>query len=207
MTSLRELALLLIVDLERFDEARTLAIFENLACAARPGTLAIDLRDHQRSGRFLLDFGERLAAIARSHGQGLVINERLDLALCLDADGVHLREDSVPSARARSLVGPGLLVRACHRVEDVASVDADIVLLSPIAAARKGNPALGLGALSEARRQLDGVSGKRLFALGGIDATNAEACLRAGASGVAAISSVFAAKDPTLLPRALGILR
>jgi thiamine-phosphate pyrophosphorylase len=208
MGALAGLKLLVITELDRFDEALTLRIWTELARAAEPGSLAVDLRDHRRGARRLLDLGQRLRDVARDHGQALVVNERLDLALCLGADGIHLGEHGVATARARQLIGETPVVRACHRLEDVAGVDADIALFSPILAARKGNPALGLTALTAAQGLLaKASSARRLFALGGIDATNAGACRRAGASGVAAISGVFAAPDPASLLAALGILR
>lgn len=208
MVGRARLRLLAITELDRFDAALTLRVWTELARAAEPGSVAIDLRDRRRGARELLDFGERLREVAGQHGQALIVNERLDLALCLDADGVHLGEQGVATARARRIIGARPVVRACHRLNDLASLDADVALLSPILAARKGNPALGLAALTEARRRLVAAGSPcQLFALGGIDSTNAEACRRAGASGVAAISGVFAAAEPAPLLAALGILR
>lgn len=202
------LRLIVVTDCERRGERAVLEKWQRVADAARPGSVAIDLRERSLSTRALLSIGQRLVATARAAGQLVIVNDRLDLALLLGADGVHLGEASLDSARARSLLPDAFVVRACHRPEAVAEVDCDLVLLSPILAERKGNPALGTDGLSAAAARLSGIpNAPRLIALGGIDATGASACLAAGADGVAAISSVFDAEDPLPLLHALGAVR
>lgn len=138
----------------------------------------------------------------------MIVNDRLDLAQLLAADGVHLGEGGVETARARGLFASAFVVRACHVPERVAEVDADIVLLSPILAERKGNLPLGVVGLATAAARLCAVNrASKLFALGGVDAEGAARCLAAGASGVAAIAGVFADESPLPLLRALGIER
>lgn len=205
MSAAQDLRLIAITDAQRFGEAVVLERWQALAQAAAPGTVAIDLREPGLSARALLSFGERLVEVAQRCSQLFLVNDRVDVALALGADGVHLREGSVDATQVRRLLGRPLIVRACHAVERVAEVDADIVLLSPILQARKGNPALGLAALGEAFARLR--VGRRLFALGGVEAENAPACLGAGAAGVAAITGVFSAVDQRPLLRALNIAR
>jgi thiamine-phosphate pyrophosphorylase len=202
------LRLLVLSDAARFGERRVLESWRRIAHAAEPGSLAIDLRERELSTRAMLSFGERLVAIARAARQLFVVNDRLDLALLLGADGIHLRETSVDTPRARGLVPGAFVVRACHRPRLVRGVDCDIVLLSPVLVERKGNPALGREGISAAAALLPASQrGPRLFALGGVDARGASDCLAAGAAGVAAISSVFEADDPSPLLRALAVLR
>ncbi|HEY4156930.1 MAG TPA: thiamine phosphate synthase, partial [Polyangiaceae bacterium] len=109
---------------------------------------------------------------------------------------------------ARSLVGERrLLSRACHDPERVADHACDLVVLSPIVAARKGNAPLGVEALARARRRLAlAPQPPLLFALGGVSAETAAACLRAGADGVAVIGAALA-DDPLPLLLAIGIER
>lgn len=151
---------------------------------------AVQLRDPGFSSHALADLGVRLRAVTRSLGASLIVNDRLDLALALGADGVHLGRRSVSIADARALLGPSAWISvACHDVDDViraATEGADAVTLSPIfASPGKGTP-LGLGALQAARSAL---SGRRiaLVALGGVDLANAPSCFAAGADGVASI--------------------
>jgi thiamine-phosphate pyrophosphorylase len=202
------LRLLAMTDLDRLDAASSVDRFEALTRAAIPGSVAIELRDRRRPIPELLTLGQRLRTMTRESGQLFVVNDRLDLALLLEADGVHLGEASVRTRDARSLIGGRFVIRACHRPERCAETDAEIVLLSPICEARKGNRALGLEALGEARKALQSSgSSAQLFALGGVDAARASACMAAGAAGVAAIDSILCRGEGEPLLRALGIQR
>ena len=180
---------------------------ERALALARPAMVMVQLRDTALSVRRRLALGERLLAICRRHGQLLVVNDRVDLAVLLGADGVHLGEASIASEDARKLLSPGAWIsRACHAPSEVAHTDADAALLSPIAAPRKGRAALGLAALSEARARR-GSASPLLYALGGIDAESAARCVARGAAGVAVIGAVLDGRDPEPLVRALGIVR
>lgn len=200
--------LVAITDFDRVPVERLLQRAERLARAARPGTVAFQLRDRTRPARFVLSVGRELHRIARRHDQWSIVNDRLDLALLLDADAVHLGEGSVETQDARQLVGSRPIYRACHEPERAGTIDADAIVLSPIVAPRKGAPALGLAALARARAAMERAGRpQRLFALGGVDAESAAACLAAGADGVAAIGAAFDADDPTPLLNALTIVR
>jgi thiamine-phosphate pyrophosphorylase len=165
----------------------------------------IQLRDRELSARRRLALGADLSALCRKYEQLFAVNDRLDLALLLDADGVHLGEGSVMPQDARALIGGRFISRACHALDDTAPRGADAIVLSPILAPRKGRPALGLGALAAARRAAG--HAVLLYALGGIDALGARRCLEAGADGVAVIGAVLDVPDPTPLLEALGVLR
>lgn len=154
------------------------------AVASAPG-FAVQLRDPELPARALLALGARL----REAGARLIVNDRLDLALALRAEGVHLGRRSVSVADARALLGPGVWICvACHDRDDAlraADAGADAVTLSPIfASPGKGRP-LGLAALRALSVALP--PRLRILALGGIDEGNAAACLAAGAHGVALI--------------------
>jgi thiamine-phosphate pyrophosphorylase len=210
VSAVQALRLIAITDCERFGDQALLERWERLAASAVPGSTAVDLRERSLAGRALLSLGQRLADVAARFGQLLIVNDRLDVAALLSADGVHLGENAVETARARDLLTSpsAFVVRACHEPLRVDDVDADIVLLSPILAERKGNPALGLTALRAAADALRATrDAPKLFALGGVDAEGAARCLAAGAQGVAAIASAFAEATPLPLLRALGIER
>lgn len=205
---LRRVVLVAITDLARVPPALSLDRAARMASAAEPGTVAFQLRDRDLGARELLAFGARLRDVARAGQQGFVVNDRLDLALLLDADAVHLGEQSVESSAARRLLGHLPICRACHDPERVTDLDADLVVLSPILESRKGRPPLGLSVLADVRARLDRAqTGQRLFALGGVDAGSARACLEAGAHGVAAIGAAFAEPSPEPLLAALAIAR
>src|SRR5947207_2584141 len=96
--------LVAITDLSVLPPDAMLARLSRLAQSARSGTLALLLRDHAASGKQRLRFGEELRAIAREQGQELWVADRLDLALLLEADAVHLGEASVSAAVARKVL-------------------------------------------------------------------------------------------------------
>ena len=186
----------------------TLERFRELARLARPGSVVLQLRDLELPARERLSFGARLLEVARESGQLFVVNDRVDLAVLLGADGVHLGEAAIETEEARRLFGRAAFVsRACHDISRVAVLDADAVLLSPVAQARKGREALGFDALRRARQLLGTETRPALFALGGITAENARACRDAGADGVAMIGGVFAPGALERLVRALDLAR
>jgi thiamine-phosphate pyrophosphorylase len=196
-----------VTDRQRATAEATLERFARLGQAARPGSVAFQLRDGELSARERLHFGRALRAVARATEQLVLVNDRLDLAVLLEADGVHLGEAGVATAEARRLLGERAFVsRACHDVSRVGSDDADAVLLSPVFEARKGRPALGIGALEAALEARGGRGAPAVFALGGVTAENAATCLAAGADGVAAIGAVLHGELDALV-RALHIER
>ena len=211
MTSKQAPRLVAITDLSLLDPPTLLSRLRHLAEAAQPGSVALLLRDHGASGRERLALGRELASIARGTGQALWVADRLDLALLLEADGLHLGEASVSTSTARRLWGAERwLSRAWHgrpdEPRDAAALDGvNALLVSPLLAERKGRPPLGLAALARFREQLAAhTSAIALYALGGVTSENAAACLTAGATGIAAIGAALA-PEPGALLVALGI--
>lgn len=200
--------LVAISDRRTADAETTLERFGELGRLARPASVVFQLRDLELSARERFAFGEALRGVARATGQLFVVNDRVDLAVLLAADGVHLGENGVDTRDARRLLGAGAFVsRACHDPSVVVSIDADAALLSPILEPRKGRPALGLDALGRARVEMSARgSSLALYALGGVSAGNARDCVDAGADGVAAIGAVLRGEGRALV-RALGIER
>jgi thiamine-phosphate pyrophosphorylase len=167
-------------------------------------SVGIQIRDKSRPGGAVLALAERLRGVCGEFGAPLYVNDRIDVALSIGADGVHLGGDSVHVGDARRLLGPRAFVSiAAHRVEDVADADtsgATAAFVSPIfETPAKGTPR-GPGLLAEARAHARTL---RLYALGGVDPGNAPACMTAGADGVAVIRAVWHAADPGTAARAL----
>jgi thiamine-phosphate pyrophosphorylase len=208
-------AIIAITDTERGSFERWLAQLELLLALAASDCVLVMLRDRQLSARERMNLGQRLRALTRQHGQWLSVNDRLDLAVLLDADAVHLSEGSVAARDARAFArGRGRsfwISRAAHDPEDAAQADADAVLLSPIAEARKGRPPLGTAGIEAARaareRRASEQGACALYALGGIGANNAAACVQAGADGVALIGALLEPGAPRALVDQLGVRR
>lgn len=179
-----------------------------LVAQARPGSVLVQLRDRQLPARERLDLGRHLAQLARAHGQHFAVNDALDLVRLLTASALHLGERGVDTADARRVVGSVWISRACHEPRAAGLLDADAVLLSPVFAARKGAPALGVQglrlALQYARSRPKPVL---VYALGGVTPEHAQQALQAGADGVAAVGAALADSTQLALLDALAIRR
>lgn len=179
--------------------------------AARPGSVAVQLRDKHLSTRRRIDLGLALADACRSSGQYLVVNERVDVAVLLGADGLHLPESSLTPGEVRSLAPQLWLSAACHGTSPKGALDVDAWLLSPVVSPRKGRPALGAGGLAELCARLGAMARGRaapaVYALGGVDAESAQACLAHGAAGVAVIGAALDGRAIEPLLAALDIAR
>ena len=134
-----------------------------------------------------------------------IVNDRCDLALAVEADGVHLGQDDLPLPLARSLMGPDRLIGiSTHREADVQSATvegADYLGFGPIfstASKRDHEPMVGL----EGLRRIRTLTRRPIFAIGGITADNVAAVVAAGADGVAVISALAQASDVAAAVRA-----
>lgn len=210
--------LIAITDTTRAGVPALLDAIERLARAARPGSVLLQLRDRELPLAERRALGERLQASTRRHGQALVVNDRLDLAVLLEADGVHLGEASVSVADARAFgarQGRAWFVSvARHEPSAAPMTDADAVLLSPIVEARKGRAPLGVAGVTAAVSACAGrgspsgqVPAPRLYALGGVTRREVPALLAAGADGVAVIGELFEPGGAEELIAALDIAR
>lgn len=192
--------LVAITDLTRCAGAALTARVEAMAAAVPPGALAVQLRAKHLGGAALYAAAVELRAVTRAAGAALWVNDRLDVALAVDADGVHLPEAGMPVAAARA-AAPGLAIGVSRHRADVGD-DVALVQLGPIWAtpskAGMGTP-LGLAALTAARPRVPGL----LVAVGGVgDAPRAAAAIGAGADAVAAIRAWWDADDPAAVAAA-----
>ncbi len=156
------------------------------------GTAAVLLREKDLGARALHELALACRAVCDRRGAKLFLSDRADVAIAAGAAGVHLTGGSIDPADVRTL-SPRLLVGAsCHTEAEIAArSDADFALYSPIFPSPGKGPAIGLDALRSAA-----ACGLPLFALGGVDAANAAACIEAGAHGIAGIRGWLAAPDP-----------
>lgn len=189
--------LIVITDFTRFEPTLAVPRIARLLGEAAAGTVLLQLREHAMPVRKRLELGRELSLLARDAGQLFGVNDRIDLALLLEADALHLGERSVEVADARALVPRIWISRAVHAPDDLAPRGADALVLSPIFEARHGRPPLGLDALR----------GPNVYALGGVSSENAAACLAAGAAGVAVVGAALGSDDPRPLLEGLGIRR
>ncbi len=192
-----DFSLYLITDRHQLPAGRTL--FETVEQALKGGVRAVQLREKDLSARELLELALPLRELTRRYQARLLVNDRIDVALAAEADGVHLGRQSLPVAAARRLLGAGrLLGVSTHAPEEIAAAreaGADFVTFGPVyfTPSKAGfGPPQGLERLREACRQ----ASLPVFALGGIGADQAAEVLAEGAAGIAVISAILTAPSP-----------
>lgn len=187
------------------------------ACAGRPlervvreaaagGASWVQLREKRASTRAFVEAARVLQEILDPLGVPLIINDRVDVALAVGAAGVHLGQADLPSRIARELLGPealvGLSVETWEDAEAAQELEVDYLGVSPIFPTPTKTDTRGAWGL-EGLAQLRAFSRHRLVAIGGLNAANAAAAIRAGADAVAVVSAVCSAPDPGRAAREL----
>jgi len=170
------------------------------------GATVIQLRDKIASTRVLIEEGLALRALTRERGALLIVNDRVDVALAVEADGAHVGQDDMPAGLARLLLGPdrilGVSAVNMEEAEEASAGGADYLGVGPIFPSlgkTDAGPATGVELLTELARRYT----TPLVAIGGITAENATEVVRAGACGVAVITAVVYAEDITAASRQL----
>lgn len=167
--------------------------------ALRGGVRAVQLREKDLSSCDLYHLACRMRELTARYGARLLINDRLDIAMAVGADGVHLGGKSMPLPRVREVAGRGMLIGfSCHGLEDAENArkgGADFITFGPVyftpSKAPYGEPA-GPRLLEEAARLL----AIPVFALGGISREKVSEVMGLGVHGIALISAILAADDP-----------
>lgn len=169
------------------------------------GGRLVQFREKEWPSRRCLPLLEDLRRRAREAGLAFVVNDRLDLALAVEADGFHVGHDDLPAPIARRLLPPSMFLGvSTHSLEQAREAEqegADYVAVGSIypTATKPEFQLVGLGLLRAIRRQVTAP----LVAIGGITADNAAEVIEAGADGVAVISAVCGASDPAAATRLL----
>lgn len=197
-----------ITDAEKYPDF--VAQSETLCAGAKEGSVAIVLREYGAPGRRLCEWAYELRETTARFRQKLFIADRVDLAELVGADGVHL-----PSAGfAPQQVPPDselAVSRSGHNLEKLSDADwnrLSAVWISPVAAPKKGREELGETGLREkAERVKRRAPHVDVYALGGVTGAHVFGCLRAGASGVAAIGAVWGGEERRALLNSLHIER
>ncbi|MFH2128582.1 MAG: thiamine phosphate synthase [Pseudomonadota bacterium] len=163
------------------------------------GAGVIQFRQKQGSTRQMIETARHMLAICRRHQAKLIINDRLDVALAAEADGVHLGQDDFPLAQAREILGPDKIIGgSASSVEEAALCRAggvDYIGLGPVyptTSKADAGPAGGLDLLRRVSREF----GLPVIAIGGVNAARAAEVMGAGAHGMAVISAVCCQPDP-----------
>ncbi len=178
--------------------ARGRAHAEIIAAALRGGATMVQYREKNASTHQMIQDALRLRDLCHAHDVPLIINDRIDVALAIDADGVHVGPDDMPVSLARKLIGRGKILGAsAGTVDEAHSAIAD------------GADYLGVGAIFSTGTKADagepigilgleriaGASTIPIVGIAGINASNAASVIRTGATGVAVISAIVSSDD------------
>jgi thiamine-phosphate pyrophosphorylase len=187
--------------------------WEDVARAAlEAGADCIQLREKELPGRELLARAKRLRELTHAHDASLVINDRPDLALLSEADGLHLGQTDLPLREARRIVGDGMCIgvsaTTLAQASDALEAGADSLGLGPMFATRTkpdpgGRTDGSLAGPPVVREVLKKHPGTLHLAIGGITGANIAELREAGAKGIAVSGVVCGADDPGAMAREL----
>ena len=175
------------------------SLLDLLRAAVDGGVTCVQVREKTASTRAYIERLSAVQPLLRERGVPLFVNDRIDVALAVEADGIHLGQTDMPLAMAKRIVGDRLLIGiSCESVQDAVKAErdgADYVSVSPVfSTPTKTDTAPPLG--------LDGVRAIRatvrlpVVAIGGLNPGNASAVVGAGADGICVVSAILGAPDP-----------
>jgi len=172
-------------------------LWDSVEEAIRGGATLVQLREKEISSKEYLELAQRVKEVTDRHDIPLIINDRIDIALAIDADGVHLGPDDLPVPLARKLLGGGKIIGS-----SAASVDEALLFQA------QGADYLGVGAvfptatkLGTEKVGLEDLRGIKsavhipVVAIGGINAENAKPVMETGVDGVAVVSAIMNQTD------------
>lgn len=168
--------------------------------ALQGGARAFQLREKDLPPRELYPLALEMRQLTQTYGARLLINDRVDVALAVNADGVHLTTTSLPASIARRVLGPepliGVSTHTLAEAQAAAEEGADFLVFGPVfftpSKAPYGQP-VGLDALRAVRAAVK----LPMLAIGGVKKANIDQVVAAGADGIAVISAIIGADDPT----------
>lgn len=172
-------------------------LVQRVEAACRGGVAMVQYRCKAGNDLERLQDAVALKQLCHRHGALFIVNDRIDLALAVDADGVHLGQDDLPPAIARRLLGADRLIgRSTHSLDQVQQAQSepiDYIGLGPVhtTAVKPERTAIGLGTIEAALP----LSHLPVFAIGGINSENLPSLMASGCGRIAVIGAVMSAPD------------
>ena len=173
---------------------------EFVTAALRGGVDIVQLRCKSATDAEILDAASRFAALCRAHDALFIVNDRPDLAAVAGADGVHVGQDDVAVSAARDAVGAdrivGLSTHSPQQVDAAADAGVDYIGVGPVHATptKPGRPAVGVELVTYAAAH----ARLPFFAIGGINPSNVDAVVDAGADRIVVVRALTESANPTL---------
>lgn len=175
--------------------------------AIQGGADVIQFRDKTASSRKLYEDALVIRKLTKEASVTFIVNDRLDIALAVDADGVHVGQKDLPAKVARKLIGKnkilGVSVETLEEALQAESDSADYLGVGPIFEARSTKPDAGEPMGLKLLRDIKAQCRKPIIAIGGINHSNVRMTIQAGADGVAIISAIVSADDISSATREL----
>jgi len=167
--------------------------------AAKGGVTIVQLREKNMETRDFIEEAQRIQKILKSYNIPLLINDRVDVALAIGADGVHLGQKDMPYQMARNILGDkaiiGLSVESIEQAKEANQFDVDYIAISPVFTTptkEELTQELGIKGVKE----ITSLSRHPAVGIGSIKAYNAQEIIEAGADGIAVVSGICSADDP-----------
>jgi len=174
--------------------------------ALKGGVAYVQLREKDVSTRLFVDVSQKIKTLTDIFRVPLIINDRIDVALAVEADGVHIGQEDMSYEAARKLMGPraiiGLSVETWDDVVTAQELDVDYISVSPVFATPTKTDTKSIWGLEGISRIKD-YSRHPLVAIGGLNVSNAADAVMAGADCIAVVSAICAAHDPLNATREL----
>ena len=176
-------------------------ILSKIDRAFQGGVGIVQLRSKHLTAKEMIRLGTKIREIARVHQKGFVVNDRVDIAIAVNADGVHLGQEDLPVSTAREMIqsmGASLCIgKSTHSLEQALAAEeegADYVGVGPVfnTPTKPDYPPVGIELVKQVRAKIR----VPFTAIGGINVTNMLEVLEGGAHGVAVVRAVFGSEDP-----------
>ena len=183
------------------------SIIDVVRQAVKGGVTIVQLREKELDTRQFIERASELQKILKPHNIPLIINDRIDIALAVNADGVHIGQKDMPFDLVKRIIPGnmivGLSVETIEQLREAESLPADYIAVSPVFSTPVktdfDQKPWGLEGLAEARK----LTKHTLVAIGGVNASNAGKIISAGADGIAVVSGICSANDPESASREL----
>ena len=174
------------------------SLLSSVEVALKGGVKAVQLREKDLGTRELIDMAYRMRELTDKYSAKLFINDRVDIALSVEADGVHLGQKSMPAYAVRKIAKDKFMIGvSAHSIEEAKQAEkegADFITLGPVyktpSKLKYGQP-LGVDIIRKAKAEIS----IPVFAIGGIKQDRIKEVMDAGADGIALISGILGAKD------------
>lgn len=170
------------------------------------GADTIQFRQKSGSTRGMIEVSRRIKKLCREAGVHFIVNDRIDIAIAAEADGVHLGQDDFPIPLARKLLGKKSIIggsaATMTEAQKCLAEGADYIGFGPVYTTASKDDAAPVTGI-ELLKQVAGVINIPIIAIGGVSVGNVPEVLRAGAQGIAVISAVCCQDDPEQATRSL----